>query len=101
MLERYLRVKGLAEALGEGKEMRHRLLGSLAQQENCSTLVEIYPQEEEINQIIQTVRRIGRYYAEPYLLRAAQAAEGACRQQALALHQDPFLHQIAHAKRGA
>lgn len=81
--------------------MRHRLLGSLAQKENCSTLVEIYLQEEETNQIIQAVRRIGRYCAEPYLPRAAQAAEGACRQQALALHQDLFFHQIAHANRGA
>jgi len=100
-LKRYLKVISLAEALGHEKDMRHRLLTFLEQKQNYSTLVEIYLEEEEMDKAIRAVRRIGRYHAEPYALRVAQAAEGARPQQALALYQDLALHHIARTNRGA
>jgi len=100
-LERYLKVKGLAEGLGQGEEICPRLLAFLEQEEDYRVLVEIYLQEREIDRAIEAVRKLEAYYVQSYLLRVAQAAEGPRPRQAIALYQDLADRQIARTNRGA
>lgn len=100
-LERYLKVRGLAEALGQGEEIGRRLLTFLEQRGNHEVLVEIYLQEGEIDRAIETVGKLRGYYVESYLLRVAQAAEDPRPRQAIAFYQDLALRHIARTNRGA
>jgi len=101
VLERYLKVKGLAEALGQETEICPRLLASLEQKGDHGVLVEIYLQEGEIDRAIETVGKLRGYSVEPYLVRVAQAAEEPRPRQAIAFYQDLANRQIAHTNRGA
>jgi len=100
-LERYLKVKGLAEALGKEKEIRHRLLAFLEQEEEHGLLVQIFLQDGEIDRAIEAVGKVGGYYGASYVLRVAQAAEEPRPRKAIAFYQDLALREIAHTKRGA
>ena len=100
-LERYLKVKGLAEALGRGGEVTRRLITLLEQEEEYGVLIEIYLQEGEIDRAIEAVGRLQGYYVEPYLLRVAEAAEESRPRQAIAFYQDLANRQIAHTNRKA
>jgi uncharacterized Zn finger protein len=100
----YKELKELAGPLGRWESLRSSILARLTQEKKYNLLTEIYLEENEIDQALQTVEQVnqqvlgGLYqFGSPLSIRVAQAAEPTRPREAICLYSNS-IHQLINAR---